>query len=100
MNAGKIERRFRAGEIGKTTVHYKRTQDKSHTGQTGSKGDNGILQYSVQGQTYRIVSIQGSGIYRIGDTAQVRYLPNDPASAREDGQLAFDLLLYKGDSNR
>lgn len=64
-----------------------------HTGQTGSKGDNGILQYSVQGHTYRIVSIQGSGIYRIGDTAQVRYLPNDPASAREDGQLTFDLLF-------
>jgi hypothetical protein len=64
-----------------------------HTGETGSKGDNGILQYSVQGRTYRIVSIQGSGIYKIGDTARVRYLPNDPASAREDGQLTFDLLF-------
>ncbi len=64
-----------------------------HTGQTGSKGDNGILQYSVQGQTHRIVSLQGSGIYRIGDIAQVRYLPNDPASAREDGHLTFDLLF-------
>jgi hypothetical protein len=64
-----------------------------HTGQAGSKGDNGILQYSVQGRPYRIVSIQGSGIYRIGDTTQVRYLPNDPASAREDGHLTFDLLF-------
>ncbi|HEY1614994.1 MAG TPA: DUF3592 domain-containing protein [Rhizomicrobium sp.] len=64
-----------------------------HTGHTGSKRDNGILQYSVQGHTYRIVSIQGSGIYRIGDTAQVRYLPNHPASAREDGRLTFDLLF-------
>lgn len=64
-----------------------------HTAQIGSKGDNGILEYSVQGRTYRIVSFQGTGIYRIGDTAQVRYLPNDPASAREDGQLIFGLLF-------
>ena len=64
-----------------------------HTGQTGSNGDNGILEYSVQGRTYRIVSFQGTGIYRIGDTAQVRYLPNDPASAREDGQLILGLLF-------
>lgn len=64
-----------------------------HTGQTGSKGDNGILEYSVQGRTYRIVSFQGTGIYRIGNTTQVRYLPNNPASAREDGQLTFDLLF-------
>jgi hypothetical protein len=42
---------------------------------------------------YRIVSIQGTGIYRIGDKAQVRYLPDDPASAREDGQLIFSLVF-------
>jgi len=65
----------------------------SHTGQTGSRGDNGILQYSVRGRPYTIVSHQGTGVYEIGATAQVHYLPTDPSTAREDGQQTFDLIF-------
>ncbi len=64
-----------------------------HTGQAGSRNDSGILQYFVAGRPYTIISLRGSGIYKIGDTAQVRYMPNNPASGREDGHLTFDILF-------
>lgn len=64
-----------------------------HTGQAGSKNDSGVLQYFAEGRPYRIVSIQGSGVYKIGDTAQVRYMANNPALGREDGHLTFDILF-------
>jgi hypothetical protein len=64
-----------------------------HTGQAGSKNDSGILQYFVAGRPYEIVSLQGSGIYTIGDTASVRYMPSNPALGREDGHLIFDIIF-------
>lgn len=63
-----------------------------HTGVVGTKGDQGILTYSVDGKRYEIVSLQGTGIYKIGNTAQIYYLPNNPSSAREASNLLFDIL--------
>jgi hypothetical protein len=64
-----------------------------HSGEIGARNDMGIIKYIVQGRTYTLTSLRGPGIYKIGDTEQVRYMPADPASAREDDYLGFDLLF-------
>lgn len=64
-----------------------------HTGELGTKNDAGVLGYVVEGRAYTLTSLRGAGIYRIGDLEQVRYMPGDPASAREDDYLGFDLLF-------
>jgi hypothetical protein len=70
-----------------TTGHF-----TGHTGVAGAKGDQGILTYTVAGQRHQLVSLQGSGIYKIGSTAQIYYLPSDPSSSREASHLLFDIL--------
>jgi hypothetical protein len=64
-----------------------------HTGEIGAKNDMGVVQYEVGGRAYTLTSLRGSGIYKIGDLEKVRYLPDDPASAREDDYLGFDFLF-------
>ena len=63
-----------------------------HSGVTGDRNDRGVLSYSVAGQRYHLTSLQGSGIYKIGGTASVFYLPGKPDQAREAGFFPFDLL--------
>jgi len=64
-----------------------------HTGEVGARNDVGVVQYEVGGRPYNLTSIRGSGIYKIGDQEKVRYMPDDPASAREEDYLGFDLLF-------
>ncbi len=40
-----------------------------------------------------MVSMRGSGVYRVGDTDRLRYLPADPSQALENDQLGFVLLF-------
>jgi hypothetical protein len=63
-----------------------------HTGQTGARNDQGIASYLVAGRTYALVSSRGSGVYRLGERDQLRYIPTDPTQAREEDELGFDLL--------
>ena len=63
------------------------------TGEIGAKDDRGVVQYPVDGRLYTLTSIKGSGLYKIGDRDKVLYMPGDPASAREEGYLGFDLLF-------
>ena len=53
----------------------------------------GIVQYEASGRSFTLTSIRGPGIYKIGASDTIRYLPNDPAMAREDDYLTFDLLF-------
>ena len=81
------DRRFRSqgvAVIGRIT---------GHTGDVGTRGDSGVVSYRVAGATYEMVSMRGSGIYRVGDTDRLHYLPTDPGQAREDDVLGFDLLF-------
>jgi hypothetical protein len=66
-------------------------QFDSHTGTTGDRNDAGILSYSVGGQQYHLVSLRGSGVYKIGGTAKLFYIPGKPEDAREADYLLFDL---------
>jgi hypothetical protein len=63
-----------------------------HTGEIGARNEMGVLQDEVDGRPYTLTSLRGPGIYRIGDLENIRYLPEDPATAREDDYLPFDLL--------
>ena len=53
----------------------------------------GLLQYEAGGRTYRLTSMRGSSLYKIGDIEQVRDLPENPAVACEDHFRGFDLLF-------
>lgn len=64
-----------------------------HTGEAGARNDAGIVQYEVDGRPYRLTSLRGSGVYKIGEAERVYYLPDDPYSAREGEYLAFDALF-------
>jgi hypothetical protein len=64
-----------------------------HTGEEGSRNDTGVVRYEVAGRSYTLTSLRGSGVYRVGDRDTVHYLPGDPAGAREDDSLPFDLLF-------
>lgn len=68
-----------------------------HTGVIGDRNDTGVLSYSVGGQRYHLTSLQGNGIYKLGGTATLFYLPNRPEDAREASYLPFDLMwLFLG----
>jgi len=63
-----------------------------HSGDAGDRNDMGVLSYSVDGRRYHLTSLQGNGIYKIGNTATLFYLPNKPSDAREAAYLPFDLM--------
>lgn len=68
-----------------------------HTGVIGDRGDMGVLSYSVNGRRYHLISLQGTGIYKLGGTEKLFYLRDEPESARESANLSFDLLwLFLG----
>jgi hypothetical protein len=68
-----------------------------HTGVIGDRNDMGVLSYSVDGRRYHLTSIQGNGIYKLGSTAKLFYLPDQPEDAREAAYLPFDLMwLFLG----
>jgi hypothetical protein len=63
-----------------------------HSGTIGDRDDAGVLSYSVGGRRYHLISLQGTGIYKIGSTASLFYLPGRPDNAREAAYLPFDLM--------
>jgi len=63
-----------------------------HTDEVGSRSDSGVLAYRVGGRTFHVVSLRGNGLYRIGETEKLRYIPRRPDQAREEDYLLFDLL--------
>ena len=63
-----------------------------HTGVTGDRNDVGVLSYVVDGRGYHLTSLQGSGVYKVGSTAKLFYLPRSPKDAREAAHLPFDLM--------
>ena len=68
-----------------------------HTGVTGDRNDMGVLSYSVNGRRYHLTSVQGNGIYKLGRTSKLFYLPDKPEEAREAAYLPFDLMwLFLG----
>ncbi|WP_395327299.1 hypothetical protein WBP06_10660 [Novosphingobium sp. BL-8H] len=52
----------------------------------------GVLTYEVAGASYRIDSIWGVGLFKIGDRENVYFTPSDPQNARESDNFHFDLL--------
>ncbi len=52
----------------------------------------GVLTYSIAGVGHRLTSLSGVGLFKVGETEQVYYLPSDPQDARESGYVYFDLL--------
>ncbi len=69
----------------------------AHTGVIGDQNDRGVLSYSVDGRRYHLTSLQGNGIYKLGSTAKLFYLPDKPDNAREAAYLYFDLVwLFLG----
>lgn len=68
-----------------------------HTGVPGERNDMGVLSYSVDGRRYHLTSLQGNGLYKLGRTAKLFYLPDKPENAREAAHLPFDLMwLFLG----
>lgn len=68
-----------------------------HTGVVGDRNNMGVLSYSVDGRRYHLTSLQGNGIYKLGSTAKLFYLPGKPDQAREASYLPFDLMwLFLG----
>lgn len=63
-----------------------------HTGVLGEKNDMGVLSYSVGGRRYHLISLQGNGIYELGGTAKLFYMPDKPEVAREAAYLPFNLM--------
>lgn len=63
-----------------------------HTGVSGDRNDVGVLSYLVDGRRYHLTSLQGNGIYKVGNTAKLFYLPGTPEDAREAAYLPFDLM--------
>jgi hypothetical protein len=63
-----------------------------HSGVAGQRNDMGILSFSVADHQYHLTSLRGNGIYTIGDTERLFYMPGDPNQAREADSLGFDLL--------
>lgn len=57
----------------------------------------GVLAYEVGGKAYRLTSLNGTGLYTVGDTERVYYMRSNPRDAREAGNFGFDLLwLFMG----
>lgn len=52
----------------------------------------GVLTYAVAGTTHRLTSLNGIGLFKVGDQTTVYYLPSNPEEAREEGYFHFDLL--------
>jgi hypothetical protein len=63
-----------------------------HSGVAGQRNDMGIVSFSVGDHRYHLTSLQGNGIYTIGKTERLFYMPGDPNQAREADYLGFDLL--------
>lgn len=63
-----------------------------HTAEGGSKNDRAVLEYSVDGRSYRLTSLKGTGFYHLGETEKVFYKENRPSEGREGAYLPFDLF--------
>jgi hypothetical protein len=63
-----------------------------HSGVAGQRNDMGILSFTVGDHRYHLTSSGGNGIYTIGDTERLFYMPGDPNQAREAVSLGLDLL--------
>jgi hypothetical protein len=64
----------------------------SHTGVIGDRNDRGVLSYSVRGNRFHLTSLQGNGVYEVGGTAKLFYMPDKPEDAREAAYLPFNLM--------